>query len=232
MNGRVGVVCGRTSRLKLLTLSANKKPPQDWIAPVGEKQNHRWNHLVRIDGREVIGLDDTGRLTRVQYRSGDVPHLAGVAELQLEQPVDIRPVLRGEFLYVADVSGTVRQLNVRSFDTDGQTTLTAPIKSLWSAGANTVVQAGDGKLHCLADGKKLPEQWSFDLANLEPTGSTVLKGDSLWFACRNGTVLVLNATSGTEVRRIVLPQSLSLGLRQVQETLVAVAVDGTLYRLE
>ena len=227
-----GLVFPLPSRLKMVPLAAVKKSVQDLMLPVGEKQEHRWAHLIRIDGKELIACDGGGRLSRIQYRAGDVPHLAEVADLQLGQPVDVKPILQGEFLFVADASGVIRQLNIRSFDTDGQTSLTAPIKNIWPVGANLLVQAGDGKLHCLAEGKTLMEQWSFDLLKLDPVGPVVLKDDQVWLACQNGTVIVLNRESGVEVRRIAVPQSLSIGLRQIQETLFAVASDGTLYRLE
>ena len=227
-----GLVFPLPSRLKMVPLAAVKKSVQDLMLPVGEKQEHRWAHLIRIDGKELIACDGKGRLSRIQFRSGDVPHLAEVAELQLGQPVDVKPFLLGEFLFVADASGVIRQLNVRSFDTDGQTSLTAPIKNIWPLGANLLVQAGDRKLHCLSEGKTLMEQWSFDLLNLDPVGPAILKDDQVWITCQNGTIIVLNRESGVEVRRISLPQTLSIGLRQIQETLFAVASDGTLYRLE
>ena len=227
-----GLVFPLPSRLKMVLLMAGKKAVQDLMLPVGEKQEHRWAHLIRIDGKELIACDSNGRLSRIQYRSGDVPHLAEVAELQLGQPVDVKPFLQGDFLFVADASGVIRQLNIRSFDTDGQTSLTAPVKNIWPVGADLLVQAGDGKLHCLAEGKTLMEKWSFDLLNLAPVGPVILKDDQVWLACQNGTVIVLNRESGVEVRRITVPQSLSIGLRQIQETRFAVASDGTLYRLE
>jgi hypothetical protein len=92
-------------------------------------------------------------------------------------------------------------------------------------------------LHCLADGKELPESWRFDLKGLNPTGPLLLKDNQAWLACREGTVIVLNAATGAEVRRIPIPQTLSLGLRQVGtlqssiDGLVAVGSDGTIYRL-
>lgn len=227
-----GLVIPVAGRLKLMPLSAGKKPTQDWIAAVGEGLEHQWKHLMRVDGRQVIACDATGRLTRIQHRQGDVSHLAEVSTLQLEQPVDVRPVLRGEFLYVADASGTCRQLNVTSFDTDGQTKLPEPIKNIWTVDPFVIVHAGDGKLHCLADGKNLPERWTCELKNLIPAGPILSRGETLWLGCRDGTILVLNATSGMETRRIVVPQSLSLGLRQVGETLFAVGSDGALYRVE
>ena len=227
-----GLVLPLPSRLKILPLSSGKKGAQDLILPIGEKTDHRWAHLIRIDGQQLIAFDDGGRVTRVQFRTGDVPHLAEVAELKLEHPVDARPALLGDSLFIADASGSIRQLNVRSFDTDGQTMLAAPVKNVWTLGTNVLIKAGDRKLHCLAEGKTLPERWSFDLGDLEPTGPVILKGTNVWLACGNGTVLVLNSESGGEVRRLEMPQRLSLGLRQIQENLFAVAVDGTLYRLE
>ena len=225
-----GLVIPLPSRLKILT--KNRKPVQDLILAVGENQDHQWTHLVRINPTELIAIDGTGRLTRVQFRTGEIAHLANVAELQLDHPIDVRPLLRGESLYVADSSGKLRQLNIRSFDVDGQTTLTAPITQLWGIGAtNVLVQSGDRTLRCLAEGKTLPEQWSYPLEKLEPIGPAIVVADQLWLACRNGTVIVLDANAGTEIRRVDLPQALSIGLRQVQDTLYAVAADGTLYRV-
>ena len=225
-----GLIIPLPSRLKIL--ARNRKPVQDLILAVGENLEHRWTHLVRINDTELIAIDGTGRLTRVQFRSGEVAHLANVAELQLDHPIDVRPLLLGESLYVADSSSRLRQLNIRSFDVDGQTTLSAPITQLWGIGAtNVLVQTGDRTLRYLTEGKTLPEQWTYTLEKLEPTGPAIVVADQLWLACRNGTVIVLNANTGAEIRRVDLPQALSIGLRQVQDTLYAVAVDGTLYRL-
>lgn len=227
-----GLVVPFPARLKVLNLTQGAKMIQDWIAPIGETIEHHWNYLIRLDGREFIACEGSGRLLRIQFRQGDVPHLAEVAKLQLDKPMDVRPFLRGEFLYVVDAEGLCRQLNVHSFDTDGQRSLPAPVKNLWPIGNNTLAQAGDGKLHCMADGKAMPEQWTFDLKSLQPVGPAVVKDDMIWLGCRDGTVLVLNQTTGAEVRRLSVPQSLALGLRQAGELLYAVATDGTLYRIE
>lgn len=227
-----GIVLPLPGRLKLLPLGGGKKNIEDWKAPTGDTTEQRWTHLVKSDGHELIACTSTGRLARIQYRQGDVPHLAEVAKLQLEHPIDLRPILRGEHLHVVEANGTCRQLNVHSFDTDGQRSLPASISNMWSVGEYTIVQAGDQKLHCLADGKDLPERWTFDLEKLDPTGAIISRDGSLWLACRNGTVLALNAQTGEEQRRIDLPQAISLGLKKLDQSLVAVAVDGTVYSIE
>ena len=55
-----------------------------------------------------------------------------------------------------------------------------------------------------------------------------MKDDKIWLGCRDGTVLVLDLASGAEIRRIAVPQALSLGLREIKDQLVAVAIDGTI----
>ena len=227
-----GLVVPLSGRLSVIPLTSSKKTVQDYHVPVGDGQDHRWAYLVRIDGRELIACDSQGRIFRVQLRQGDVPHLAEVAKLELEHPIDVRPILHGEFLYAVDSSGVCRQLNVHSFDTDAQTALPAPVKNLWLAGDRPLVHAADGKLHCLNDGKSLPDKWTFNLGEEQPTGSIVLKGDVLWIGCRSGAILMLNAQTGEEIKRIALPQSLGLGLRELAGAIHAVATDATLYRLE
>ena len=150
----------------------------------------------------------------------------------MDQPIDVRPVLRGEFLYVVDAGGNCRQLNVHSFDVDGQRTLPAPVRQIWSVGKSTLAWAGDGKLYCLEDGKTLAEKWTFDLNTLEPVGQSVVEGEIVWLGCRDGTVLAIDINTGQETKRIKLPQALSIGLRKVKKLFIAVAADGSIYRID
>ena len=227
-----GLVVPLTARLKLLPLDAGKKSVQDWLAPVDENARHQWRFLLRLDGNELIACDDKGLLTRVQLRTTDVPHLAGATKLQLDQPVDVVPALRGEMLFVADAAGAVRQLNARSFDVDGQRSFAAPVRGVWSVGETLLVWAGDDKLQAVSAGKVLPERWSMSLTSRQPAGAPVEWSGQIWVACRDGLVLALDPASGKESRRIELPQVLSLGLRVIGDDLFAVACDGTMYRIE
>ncbi len=227
-----GLVVPLAARLKLLPLGAGKKPAQDWLAPVGENARHRWRFLVRLDGNELIACDDAGLLTRVQLRTTDAPHLAGAARLQLDQPVDVAPALRGEMLFVADASGAVRQLNARSFDVDGQRSFAVPVRGVWTVGETLLVWEGGDNLQAVSAGKELPERWSMPLAGRRPAGAPVEWSGQIWVACRDGLVLAVDPATGKESRRLELPQVLSLGLRVMGDDLFAVACDGTVYRIE
>ena len=227
-----GLVVPLPARLKLLPLGGGRKSVQDWLAPVDENAKHHWRFLMRLDGNELIACDDTGLLTRVQLRTTDVPHLAGATKLQFDQPVDVAPVLRGEMLFVADASGAVRQLNVRSFDVDGQRSFAAPVRGVWTIGETLLVWAGDDKLHAVSAGNELPERWSLPLSGHQPMGAPLEWSGQIWVACRDGLVVAFDPTSGKESRRIELPQVLSLGLRVIGDDLLAVACDGTVYRID
>ena len=187
---------------------------------------------MRLDGNELIACDDTGLLTRVQLRTTDVPHLAGATKLQLDQPVDVAPALRGEMLFVADASGAVKQLNARSFDVDGQRPFAAPVRGVWSVGETLLVWSGDDKLHAVSAGKELPERWSLPLTGHQPAGGPVEWSGRIWMACRDGLVVAVDPANGEESRRLELPQVLSLGLRVIGDDLFAIAYDGTMHRIE
>ena len=226
-----GLVVPLIGRLKLLPLGSNKKAVQDWLAPVGEQPAPHWRFLTRLDGNELIACDETGLLTRIQLRATDVPHLAGASKLQLAQPVDVAPDLRGEAFFVADASGAVKQLNARSFDIDGQRTFESPVRGVWSVGESLLVWSGDEKLHAVSPGRELPERWSLALTNRRPAGAPVEWSGLVWVACREGLVVAVDPATGVESQRIELPQTLSLGLRVIGDDLFAVAGDGSLYRM-
>ena len=226
-----GLVIPLAGRLKLLPLGAGKKSVQDWLAPVGDQAKSRWRFLTRLDGNELIACDETGLLTRVQLRSTDVPHLAGASKLQLDQPVDVAPALRGEMLFVADGAGVVQHLNARSFDVEGRRSFAAPVRGLWSVGELLLVWTGDDKLQAVSSVKELPERWSVSVERRQPAGSPVEWSGSIWVACRDGLVLALDPATGKETRRVEVPQVLSLGLRVIGEELFAVACDGTISRI-
>lgn len=227
-----GLVVPLPGRLKLASTSIGKKLVQDFLSPAVENATHTWKFLVRLDGDEVLACQSNGLLQRIQMRTAEIPHLAEAAKMQLANPIDLPPALRGETVLIADASGTVQQLNWRTFDQEGKRTFESTVRGVWPLSSGWLVWSGDGKLHGLSDGRELQTQWSFDLKELQPVGAPLETGDQLWFACRDGTVIALNAQSGHESARHRIPQLLTMGVKKLNERLFAVACDGTLYRLE
>jgi len=227
-----GLVVPLAGRLKFVSTAAGKKPVQDWLAPAGEQPAQDWRFLVRLDSDELIACDAGGLLTRIQLRTEGVPHLAGVAKLQLGQPVDLPPASRDDAMLIADGAGNVQQLNVRTFDRDGAREFKSPVRGVWSIGNTWLVWSGDDKLHSMTGGNDLPIRWSFDLNGLKPAGPPLEAGNRIWIACRDGHVLVLDSTTGAETVRTLVPQSLTMGLKKFDDGLYAVACDGMVYRID
>ncbi len=225
-----GLIVPLSSKLKLLPLSSGKKPVQDWLAPVGEKPSAPWKHLVRLDSDEVLACNREGLLHRIQVRTADVPHLAESAKLQLETPVDVAPAVQGDFLLAALASGQVQLLNWRTFDLDGKRDFAAPVRGTWAVGTTWLVWGGDGKVHAVSAGRDLPLQWSLDLKGVELAGSPLLEGNQIWLAARDGTVILAD-TEGKELRRIQVPQALSMGIKTLADGVFAIAIDGAMYRV-
>ncbi len=227
-----GLVVSLPGRLKLVAVAGAKKAIQDWLAPAGENPPLPWKFLVRLDGDKVLACNSGGMLSRVQVRTTEVPHLAEVAKVQLAHPVDVAPSLRGDALFVADASGTLQHLNWRTFDQEGKRLFAAPVRGLWSTSSSWLVWSGDGKLQSVSEGRDLPLRWSLELKGLEPAGPPMEEGDQLWIACRDGTVMAVDARSGNETRRLQIPQALTMGLKKLDGSLFAVACDGAMYRLD
>jgi outer membrane protein assembly factor BamB len=227
-----GLVLPLAGRLKCVPVSGGRKSVQDWLAPLGEEATPAWRRLLRLDKDELIACDARGQLIRVQIRTGDVPNLAGVAKLQLDHPVDVDPALRGDMLMVADSAGNALHLNARTFDYEGRRAFVEPVRGVWLAGQSNLVWSGDGKLHSVTAGRDLPIRWSLDLKGSEPAGAPLERNDQLWIACRDGTVLVVDISTGRELRRILIPQVLRMGLKVLGDGMYAVASDGTMYRAD
>ena len=226
-----GLIVPLAGRLKVVGLTANQKSIQDWIAPAGDQPALPCRFLSRLDADEVLACDSGGRLSRIQVRMTDVPHLAEAAKLQLGGPVDVPPVVRGETMVVADSNKRVQQLNWRTFDQDGVRDFPAVIRGLWSTSSHWVTWTGDGKLIALAEGRDLPVRWTIELKGLEPSGAPLEEGDQIWIACRDGTVLNIDLRTGNEIRRTKIPQALTMGVRKLAGGYYGVAADGALYRM-
>jgi hypothetical protein len=223
-----GLVIPLAGRLKFVPLS--RKPVQDWLAPAGDETPPAWRFLVRLDGDELIGCDARGQLTRIQLRTDDVAHLAGVAKMKLDHPIDIAPACREESLFVADAGGKVHHLNMRSFDAEGTRTFKAPVRGVWSVGQLWLIWADDA-ITAVAEGRDLPIRWSFDLKGLQPVGQPLELGRQIWLASRDGQIVAIDTTTGMQAHRQQIPQVLTTGLKKLDDGVFAIACDGTFYRI-
>jgi outer membrane protein assembly factor BamB len=226
-----GLILPLPGRLKFQSATRDGPRVQDYAAPVEEGAAAQWAYLLPLDDTEFLVGDREGRLSRMQIRQGDVVHLAEAAKFPLPQPVDIPPALVAGDLWIADASGTLYQLDGRSFDIKGQRTFPTSLRGVWTDGSDRYVQLLDGTVHCVSPGEGLPDRWTTALEGLALIGPPLRAGEQLAWADRNGTVIQLDVATGHERSRVKLPQPLARELLPVGGWQFASAIDGAVYRV-
>ena len=100
-----------------------------------------------------------------------------------------------------------------------------------TAGNLTLAQTNAGVLHSLPrQGDSLQSLWSVDIGSVRLLSAAVVQGDQVVLAGGAGEILVLNVSTGAEIRRHKLPQRLAR-LVATPAGPVAIATDGSLYPL-
>ncbi len=226
-----GLILPLSGRLKWLSATRDGPRVQDYAAPVENGVAAQWAYLAPLDDTEFIVCDREGRLSRMQIRQDDVVHLAEAAKFSLPQPVDVPPALVAGDLWIADASGTLYQLDGRSFDVKGQRKFPISLRGVWTDGTDQYVQLLDGTVHCVTPGEGLPDRWMIALEGMAMVGSPIRTGEQLLWADRNGTVIQFDAATGHERSRVKMPQPLAQGLLTVGGSHFASAIDGAVYRV-
>lgn len=224
-----GIVLPLANRLKYLP---NPNGPlrvvQDWVVPAGDQGEPRWVSLHPLTDREFVVVEGRGELIRLQLRAGDTPHFAETARTALPNPVDVPAVFLDGQIAILDALGELRLFNATTFDRVAETTV-PDARGLSAAGGKLFVDHQAGGLSCFTPTHEIHSTWTSRLTDLQALGSPIAAGKLLWIATQEGVVLALDPTTGTEQRRVVLPQQLAMGLQTVADQLVAVATDGALY---
>jgi hypothetical protein len=108
-----GVVLPVSGRLRLVPVGAPGKNVADYVAPVSEgKAAPRWVQLAVLDSTQFIGLNDSGQLTRFQYRPEPLPHLdVAQSPVQLQKPVELPVDVQNGRILVCDTAGSLHALD-------------------------------------------------------------------------------------------------------------------------
>ena len=111
-----GLLAAVAGKLKLVGRPSGSARVQDYVAPVEQGGQHTWKHAVAIDKLTAVVVDDKAVLTKVQYRTAPVPHLAEVAKLTFDQPIDMPFAVDGGQIVLADAGGTLSVLDAANFE--------------------------------------------------------------------------------------------------------------------
>lgn len=208
----------------------------DFLAPVNTAENaaaRKWKHLVAIDDDQLFVIDTTGKLLKLQFRTGAKCFFQTTSQLDFAQPIDVAPIVHEGNFIVADAAGTLRVLNVTAMETRAQVALEAPAsKPLWATEQLLLVEVGRQKL--VAYDIKQPKEplWSLNVAGNGVVGSPQQFGDDLIVVLQSGDVLGVDAKTGQVRNKLPLGQTATSGPYRMGNLLVIAAADGTLHHVE
>lgn len=227
-----GLVLPMSGKLRLMR-SPGSSPVEDYLPPRDMNSAVGWAFLVPVDATQLLAIDTAGSLANIQFREAPVPHLAEVARVSLESPIDVSPQISGDRLLVADRRGSLQVLDVLTLETIHKTTLGGAATALyWPTPTQALVEIGRERLVCFAAENDLQQHWALDLQDAPLAGPPVLNDGMLVVALQNGDVIELDPSDGTQRRRLALGQPLVSGPIPLASLLVAPSIDGSLHRIE
>jgi len=226
----MGLVLPHAGRLTIRPQGAGQKF-EDWRAPAAAENPARWVQLLRVGDDELLAIDADGHCRRFQVRMGDIPHIAETAAVDLTPLAAIPPVPLGDGVIFTNIEQELVQIDQRTLAPTARRPWPEPILGMTLLENDLLVW--DAKSLRLTDpAHDFADRWSLALDGLQPVGRVIARDNQLWIACRDGQILLLDRTTGQQLRRSELPQSLTWGLIAVADEIWAVATDSTLYRVD
>ncbi|MFM9960468.1 MAG: PQQ-binding-like beta-propeller repeat protein [Planctomycetaceae bacterium] len=230
-----GVLLPIPGRLKLAGRTGGPAC-DDFLAPVNRVDDgpvRKWKHLVAIDADTLFVLDSLGKMSKLQYRTGEKTFFQTVSSIDFPQPIDVAPTLHNGRLITADAAGTMRVLDVTTTETRAEVALGGPAsKPLWVAEPLLLAEVGRQKL--VAFDAALPKQplWNLPLEGGGLVGSPLLIGNVLIAVQQSGDVLRIDAKTGVVEKKLVLGHVATHGPLRLGNLLVVLTADGSLLRVE
>ncbi|MEZ6044764.1 MAG: PQQ-binding-like beta-propeller repeat protein [Planctomycetaceae bacterium] len=178
-----------------------------------------------------MGITTSGAVGRYEFTSEGSSYFREITPYDLRVPVDVKPVVAGDKLYVATSDGKLQVIDSNSLTVTSTVNLPAPAtEALWVTRDTLLVQA-DNKLFGFSMGEELTEKWSVSLTGGPIVVKPTVKGDSIFTSDLSGRILSIELENGnlTEMARLDVP--LVLPLFTFGNEVLAATVDGSLYRL-
>ena len=228
-----GVLLPLPGRLKL----ARTGTPvcDDFLAPVNTNNEgpvRKWKHLIAVDDDTLFVIDSAGKISKLQYRTGEKTFFQSVSSFDATQPIDVAPTLHKGRLITADAAGTMRVLDVTAGETR-EVPLGGPAsKPLWIAEPLLLAEVARQKLIAFDAAKPQQPLWTLNLEGVGLVGSPLLIGNTLIAVQQSGDVLRIDAKTGQVEKKIALGQIATHGPLRLGNLLVVLTADGSLQHVE
>lgn len=225
-----GILAPLAGRLRLLNRNGDAAAAEDLPAPVADAASATWRSVTALDETQALTLDSNGRVSRIQFRTSPVAHLAEVTHWDAGNPVDQRLAFARGRVFVADTAGRVVVLDASSFEPLGETTLEKPARRPpWAVADRVLVETAAGKLVCLDPSQRLERRWELALEGGSLVGAPLTtESGRLVVALADGRVWLVDPKSGAISETLDLGQRLCFGPEAWGKRLVFGTLDGSL----
>ncbi len=228
-----GVLLPLPRKLEMARPGGPKCDP--FLAPVNTNNEgpvRKWKHLIAVDDDTLFVIDSAGKMSKLQYRTGEKTFFQTVSSVDLPQPVDVAPTLHKGRLITADAAGTMHVLDVTAGETR-QVALGGPAsKPLWVAEPYLLAEVGRQKLVAFDAAQPKQPLWTLNLEGVGLVGSPLLFGNTLIAVQQSGNVLRIDTKTGQVEKKVALGQIATQGPLRLGNLLVVLTADGSLQHIE
>ncbi|MBC7817545.1 MAG: PQQ-binding-like beta-propeller repeat protein, partial [Planctomycetaceae bacterium] len=209
---------------------------EDFLAPVNTTNDgpaRKWKHLIAIDDDTLFVIDSAGKMSKLQFRTGEKKFFQTVSSVDLPQPIDVEPTLHKGRLITADAAGTMRVLDVTAMETRAEVVLGGPAsKPIWVVEPLLLAEVSRQKLIAYDAAQPKQPLWTLNLEGVGLVGSPLLIGNAVIAVQQSGDVLRIDAKTGQVEQKLTLGQIATHGPLRVGNLLVVLTADGSLQHVE
>ncbi len=228
-----GLVLPLPGRLRLVSPTSGVAAAEDQLAPVEGGKSAIWKAVERVSDNQFVALDSRGRLALFQYRTDPVRNLAEVVSKNLDKPSDTGLAVAGSRVVYTTDDGTLHFLDAATLEPVGTDKLSAPaVGRLWTVGTIVLAETRDHELAAYETSGTPKLLFSAAVGESGLAGAPAVVGGRLVVAHRDGSVLSLDPSKGTEVARVALDHPLAGGVLVVNGHPVVTTIDGSLCRVD
>lgn len=223
-----GIVLPLKGKLRLIEAPGFAKPVEDLMPPVDPQHPTAWKAVLALDEKQLIAINDQGRVLRAQVRTEPVPHLAEVASIELKLPVDFAPILSNNRIYLV-AEKILYCLDASTLERRAEVVLPASVsQGVWSLGQQLLLICGKQQILGLDSEPPCQINWQQKHEHGALAGTPLVRGDRWIEATYSGIIQIRNPTDGSITRALEVKRPLVLGPVVIQDQVVVATLDGSL----
>lgn len=228
-----GVVFAMPGRLHISAVTGGTAAEDYRAAQTQDKQNP-WKSLTAVSATQVIAVNADNQFVRVEYRSTPRPQLAEISVTNVPYVVELAPAVSGGFLFLATTEGKLIMMQASTLEVVSESDLgLIPSAVPKVAGDFVFVELANREVRVFRIADGLPQVSSFPLAGHALAGNPMQMPDNSYLLARtDGQLIRMNPEGVISDSRVNLGQGIQQGPISINNQILVIAVDGSLYQLD